>query len=51
MIYIYYCYKCDKTVEVEKSMNDASRKEYCECGQEVGRVYKVASIKTNDGVK
>lgn len=51
MIYVYHCQHCDKTIEVEKSISDASRREYCECGEEMGKVYKVASIKTGDGIK
>ena len=51
MTYLYHCPHCDKDVEIEKSINEASLREFCECGKEVGRVYKVASIKTGDGVK
>ena len=51
MIYVYHCSHCDKDVEIEKSMSDASRIEYCECGEEMGKVYSLASIKTGDGVK
>jgi len=51
MTYVYHCSHCDKTIEVEKSMSDASRKEYCECGAVMEKVYSLASIKTGDGVK
>lgn len=51
MIYVYHCPKCDKYVEIEKSMSEASRIEFCECGEEMWKVYSLASIKTGDGVK
>ena len=51
MIYVYHCQYCDKDVEIEKSMSEASLREFCECGKEMRKVYSLASIKTNDGVK
>ena len=51
MTYVYHCSHCDKDVEIEKSMSDASRREFCECGEEMAKVYSLASIKTGDGVK
>lgn len=51
MTYLYHCSYCDKTIEVEKSMSETSCREYCECGREMGKIYKIASIKTSDGVK
>ena len=51
MTYAYHCPHCDKTIEVEKSMSEASSREYCECGEEMAKVYSLASIKTGDGVK
>lgn len=32
-------------------MKEDSMREYCECGKEMGKVYKLSSIKTGDGVK
>jgi putative FmdB family regulatory protein len=51
MTYVYHCSHCDKTIEVEKSISEASSIEYCKCGDEMAKVYSLASIKTNDGVK
>lgn len=51
MIYVYHCSHCDKDVEIEKSMSESSRREHCECGEEMEKVYSLASIKTGDGVK
>ena len=51
MTYVYHCSHCYKTVEVKKEMKDALKREYCECGKEMGKVYKLSSIKTGDGVK
>lgn len=51
MTYLYHCPHCDKEVDIEKSMNEASRKEHCECGEVMAKVYSLSSIKTGDGVK
>ena len=51
MTYVYHCPHCDKEVDIEKSMSEASRKEYFECGAVMAKVYSLASIKTCDGVK
>lgn len=51
MTYVYHCPHCDKEVEIEKSISEASRIEFCECGEEMAKVYSLESIKTGDGVK
>lgn len=53
MIYLYTCQQCNKTIEIEKSMYVASRKEKCvTCDSELVRVYSAVGIKTfGDGVK
>lgn len=51
MTYVYHCPHCDKDVEIEKSISEASRKEHCECGEVMAKVYSVGGIKTGDGVK
>ena len=51
MKYIYVCDQCQKVVEIDKPMSEASRHEYCKCGREMSKVYSAPSIKTWDGVK
>lgn len=51
MTYTYKCKECGELVEIDKPMSEASRREFCECGEEMAKVYSLAGIKTNDGVK
>lgn len=51
MRYPYRCNNCGKEKVINKSMNESSRKEICECGAEMVRVFVVSAIKTGDGVK
>ena len=37
--YDYYCPRCDLGFTVRKQMADASRQEYCKCGNEARRKY------------
>ena len=51
MCYDYFCDKCKKKYEIVKIVKDYNREEFCECGEEMAKVYSLASIKTGDGVK
>jgi len=45
MLYQYFCEKCQKDVEINKSMHDSGRIENCEaCQNELERVYTPAHI-------
>ena len=35
MTYVYHCPHCDKDIEIEKSISEASRREFCGCGDEM----------------
>ena len=51
MKYIYVCDQCQKVVEIDKPMSEASKEERCECGEILQRVYNIMGIKTGDGTK
>ena len=51
MTYNYICDKCQKKYEITKRVKDYNRKELCECGEVIRKVYNAVSIKTNDGYK
>lgn len=51
MKYIYVCDQCQKIVEINKPMSEASKEERCECGEVMKRIYNSVGIKTNDGIK
>ena len=51
MKYIYVCDQCQKVVEIDKPMSEASKEERCECGLVLQRVYNTGMIKTRDGIK
>lgn len=48
---MFLCPLCNKTIDVIKSVKDYNRKETCECGQTMHKVFNAPTIKTNDGVK
>jgi len=51
MRYCYRCSLCNEIIEIDKPMEDASDQEYCDCGQELERVYTSPRIRTGDGLK
>ncbi len=52
MIYLYKCDNCNKEVEIEKSMSEASKIEKCfSCKKQLVRVFISSAIKTSDGYK
>ena len=51
MTYTYTCHKCNKTVDIIKSVKDSGNEEKCICGEVMGKVFNIVSIKTGDGCK
>jgi len=51
MRYCYRCSLCNEIIEIDKPMEDASVLEYCDCGNELDRVYTSPSVWTGDGIK
>jgi putative FmdB family regulatory protein len=44
MIYTYECEHCKTKVDITKSMKDATRKEFCNCGREMRRVFNPLGV-------
>lgn len=51
MKYSYYCDKCNKEKEIIKPLSEYDKKEICECGKTMRKVFSISSILTKDGVK
>lgn len=51
MTYIYFCPKCNKTIDIVKSVKDSGNEEKCICGTIMRKIFNVGWIKTGDGVK